>query len=55
MSPTGLPPVSPIVPTQPVHKIDPDARNGGQQRPAPRREQADNPQPAEPSHVDTYV
>ena len=50
-----LPPVSPIVPTQPAHKVDPDARHGGQPRREPRREQAHSPPPADPAHVDTYV
>jgi hypothetical protein len=55
MSPMELPPVSPAVPAQPVHKVDPDARHGGLQRREPRREQAQNPLPADPTHVDTYV
>lgn len=55
MSPTGLPPVAPTVPAQPAHKIEPDARHGGQQRRMPRREPGENAPPAEPSHVDTYV
>jgi len=50
-----LPPVSPTPVTQPVRKVDPSDRQAEQRRRESRREQAGDPPPAEPGHVDTHV